>query len=384
MKLGTLLLRNAAIGLSQLESALRNQVLYGGRLGTNLVELGFIDLELLSAYLAELSGYPIATPTLLDEVDASLLEKLGADDAHALRAIPLGRLAAGDGAPPQVAVAMVEPTRAESLEILRSRFDAQVVPYVVPELRALYYLEKHFGLPRRARFIRSARPGGEVRASGAVPAVASAGAGAATPAERRKSQPLQGMVMPPAFTLEPRRRRASQVPAVPGVPITATYTATCDAIDTATHRDQIGEALVHYAKGRVDALVLFLIRDGNALGWGGYVAGGAPRTPIEEISLPLGGASSLQSAHDAGQPFVGPPPSAARPVETKLWQALGTTPEPGIVIVVPVMVRQRSVNLIYAHPIPGASPTAQLVHELNDLANRAQTAYLRLIRQARG
>ncbi|MEJ7604487.1 MAG: hypothetical protein WKG01_41915 [Kofleriaceae bacterium] len=68
MKLGTLLLRNAAIGLSQLESALRNQVLYGGRLGTNLVELGYIDLELLSAYLAE-PGFPIATPTLLDDVD---------------------------------------------------------------------------------------------------------------------------------------------------------------------------------------------------------------------------------------------------------------------------------------------------------------------------
>ena len=69
MKLGTLLLRNAAIGLSQLEAALRNQVLYGGRLGTNLVELGFVDLEVLSGYLAEMSGQPVATPTLLDAAD---------------------------------------------------------------------------------------------------------------------------------------------------------------------------------------------------------------------------------------------------------------------------------------------------------------------------
>src|SRR4051812_19096112 len=82
---GTLLLRNAAIGLSQLEGALRNQVLYGGRLGTNLVELGFIDLELLSSYLAELSGFAMATPTLLDEADPRLLEKIGPDDAHRLR-----------------------------------------------------------------------------------------------------------------------------------------------------------------------------------------------------------------------------------------------------------------------------------------------------------
>ena len=98
MKLGTLLLRNAAIGLSQLEAALRNQVLYGGRLGTNLVELGFIDLELLSTYLAELTGFPIATPSLLDEADKGLLDKLGSDEAHRLRAVPLGYVASRSGA----------------------------------------------------------------------------------------------------------------------------------------------------------------------------------------------------------------------------------------------------------------------------------------------
>src|SRR3569832_887249 len=95
VKLGTLLLRNAAIGLTQLEAALRNKVLYGGRLGTNLVELGYIDLELQSAYLAELTGLPIATPTLLDLADAGLIEQLGADDAQRLRAIPLGYLVEG-------------------------------------------------------------------------------------------------------------------------------------------------------------------------------------------------------------------------------------------------------------------------------------------------
>src|SRR6266550_241830 len=127
MKLGTLLLRNAAIGLSQLEAALRNQVLYGGRLGTNLVELGYIDLELLSAYLAELSGYPIATPTLLEQADPALLEQLGADDAHRLRAIPLGFL--GEGV---VAVGLVEPTDTAAVEYVAQRLSASVTPYVVP------------------------------------------------------------------------------------------------------------------------------------------------------------------------------------------------------------------------------------------------------------
>lgn len=368
MKLGTLLLRNAAIGLSQLEAALRNQVLYGGRLGTNLVELGYIDLEMLSAYLAELSGFPIATPTLLDQADPGLLQKLGADDAHRLRAIPLGYL--GEGAS-TVAVALVEPTDSEAVEQVAARLATNVTPYIVPELRALYYLEKLFGLPRRARFVRSGRSGDSQDAE---------------IGDRRRTQPAMGMVMPPAFTLEPRRRRAtSEAPLAAGpVPFAIGYGAACERIDTATNRDQIADTFVVYAQGRCDALVVFLIRDGNALGWRSWVA---PPTvlarPIEELSLPLGGASSLQSAHDAGQPFVGTPPSAARPVEKQLWAALVTQPEPFAVLVVPVLVKQRAVNLVYAHLVSSAPP-AQLVTELGDLALRAQTSYLRLIRRARG
>jgi hypothetical protein len=375
MKLGTLLLRNAAIGLSQLEAALRNQVLYGGRLGTNLVELGYIDLELLSAYLAELSGYPIATPTLLDQADPALLERLGSDDAHRLRAIPLGYLGEGTSS---VAVGLVEPSQTAAVEEVATRLGARVTPYVVPELRALYYLEKLFGLPRRARFVRAAGP----------PAV--------DIAERRRTQPAMGMVMPPALTLEPRRRRESSDAPPSGISGTSMsgasgtaghalgYAAACERIDSAANRDQIADTFVAYAEGRCDALVVFLIRDGNALGWRSWVASRtAAKRPIEELSLPLGGASSLQSAHDAGQPFVGAPPSAARPVEKQLWAALGVHVEPFAVLVVPVLVKQRAVNLIYAHLAAGAAPS-QLVTELGDLASRAQTSYLRLIRQARG
>ena len=372
MKLGTLLLRNAAIGLSQLESALRNQVLYGGRLGTNLVELGFIDLELLSNYLAELTGFPIATPSVLDDADGELLEKLGPDEAHRLRAIPLHYLP--DANPKTIAVGLVDPTDTEALDQLRSRLGAKITPFVVPELRALYYLEKLFGLPRRARFIRTGRAPSEAEATPPAPAD-----------ERRRSQPAQGMVMPPTFTLEPRRRRASsQMPIGNAVPIAVGYGAACERIDTATHREQIAETLVDYAKGRCDALVVFLIRDGNALGWHGWVAPPAsPKVPIEELSLPLGGASSLQSSHDAGERFIGPPPSAAKPVELKLWTALGVQPEPVEVMIVPILVKQRAVNLIYVHTL-GGPPPGSLVTELTDLAARAQASYLRLIKQARG
>ena len=366
MKLGTLLLRNASIGLSQLEAALRNQVIYGGRLGTNLVELGFIDLETLSTYLGELSGLPIATPTLLDDADKDLLARVGGDEAHRLRAIPLGYLGSGTDT---VAVAMVDPDDDVAKTTLGERLGAHVSPYVVPELRALYYLERHFGTPRRARFIRTARPGSEPNLED----------------ERRKSQPAGGIAMPPALTLEPRRRRSSsQIPLTHAVPTALSYGAACERIDTASNREQIADVFVEYAKGRCDALVMFLIREGNAMGWRGYVAPpGRPKQPFEELSLPLGGASSLQAAHDTNAAYVGTPPSPAKPVEQMLWSALGADPPPIEVLVVPILVKQRAVNLVYAHTL-GGSPPLGLISELQDMATRAQSSYARLIRQTRG
>ncbi|MBI3392855.1 MAG: general secretion pathway protein GspE, partial [Nitrospirae bacterium] len=45
MKFGTLLAREKVITPEQLEDALKNQVVYGGRLGTILLTLGHIDIE---------------------------------------------------------------------------------------------------------------------------------------------------------------------------------------------------------------------------------------------------------------------------------------------------------------------------------------------------
>jgi hypothetical protein len=367
VKLGTLLLRNAAIGLSQLEAALRNQVLYGGRLGTNLVELGFIDLEMLADYLAELSGFPVASQTQLEQADKALLDRLGSDEAHRLRAVPLGPF--GDTGS-TIAVALVEPGDQAALDALASRLGVRITPYIVPELRALYYLERHFGTPRRARFVRTARTGDDP--------------GELIGDDRRRSQPAGGLALPPTLTLEPRRRRPSQAAPPAAVPTQLAYGAACERIDLASHREQIADTFVDYAVGRCDALVAFLIRDGNALGWRGYVAPPAKLvTPVEELSLPLGGASALQAAHDAGQTYVGPPPSPAKPIESSLWAVLGADPAPVEMLVVPILVKQRAVNLIYVHTVGGAPPQA-LISELQDLAARAQTSYLRLIRQTRG
>ena len=362
MKLGTLLLRNAAVTLTQLEAALRAQVLYGGRMGTNLVELGFLDLDGLSAYLGELYGLPVATPQLLDSAPRKVLDLMGPDICDLYGLLPLGFL---PPFPDALAIAMVDPRDDIALDAAHRKCGYAIAPYVIPELRALYYLEKHFGIARKARFIRA----GTRR----VLTIAD---------ERRKTQPPGGLVMPPKVRLEPRRRRTSisELTSALASEPPLSYPAACDRLDNAIHRDQIATALVEFAAGRFDALVLFLIRDGNALGWRGHIATPLGASiPLEELSLPLGGASAMQSAHDAARPFRGAPPSAAHPVESRLWQAIGAEPPPSEMMVTPIIVKQRVVNLIYVQAVGGGILPEIWCDELCELALRATAAYVRLI-----
>ena len=82
------------------------------------------------------------------------------------------------------------------------------------------------------------------------------------------------------------------------------------------------------------------------------------------------------------QVFVEEAPAAAAPTEKALWDFLGVPPA-AEVAVAPVAVRNRAVNLIYAHP-RGERFEGSYVDELNELAVRASEAYVRLIRQAKG
>ncbi|MBE7452300.1 MAG: hypothetical protein HS111_38120 [Kofleriaceae bacterium] len=364
MKLGTLLLRNAAISLSQLEAGLRTQVLYGGRLGTNLVELGFLDVDALTAHLGELFQLPVATSPLLDHVAPDALARIPARTAEQLGVLPLGFLAPF---PDALAVAMIDPRDEAALEQLADQTGCQIAPYVVSELRALYYLERLYGLPRKARYVRP----------GTRRVLSSAG-------ERRRAQPPGGLVTPPTIRLEPRRksRELTAPPAATEAAPPLSYGAACDRIDAARHRDEIGQTLVDFGAGRFAALVVFLVRDGNALGWRAYTTAPLSR-PIADLGLPIGGASSLQAATDDLRPFRGRSPAPGHPTETLLWASVGVEPSMDV-FVAPVVVKQRAVNLIYAHPLAGRGFADSAVDELSELAVRASGAYVRMIKQTKG
>jgi len=360
VKLGTLLLRDAVISLSQLEAALRAQVVYGGRLGTNLVELGFVDLDTLGGYLARILEVPVATQEHFEAAPAEALDALGPGLADVYTAVAIGF--EGDDQD-TLAVALANPKDRPTLDKLRVQTGLAIRPYCSPELRLLYYLEKYYNLTRKARFVRSG--------TGASPSQFD---------DRRRTQPAHGLEKPPSVLLVPKRAETDNRFAA-AVPETRCDHATAASrIDRARSRDSIGEALIDYCVGRFGAAVLFVLRDQNALGWRVYsVDSIGMEEAVEELSLALGGSSALQVAHDSAKSYRGSSPSAGKPVERRLWEATGTRRQPAEMLVIPIVVKNRVVNLFYAHPLPGAPFDEAHITEITDLTQRAAAAYGRLM-----
>ncbi len=148
LKLGTLLVREGVISTQQLEEALRLQSVYGGRLGSNLVDSGMMDVDGLAQWLSRQLGFPPATDAMLAEADPEVLQLIPGDLADKHECYPFRR----DGR--RLHVAMSNPADLSAADALSFKTGLRIVPYIAPEAQLQFYLEKRYSVVRKLRFIR--------------------------------------------------------------------------------------------------------------------------------------------------------------------------------------------------------------------------------------
>lgn len=154
-RLGELLIAAGELTAHDVEQALRAQVLWGGRIGTNLIELGYIDLDKLATALGRQHRLPAALGRHFDRADAAVQARLSPDLAERFSCVPL--LFAGPQRA-QLIVAAIAPLDARALAMIAEDLgiapDA-IVQSVAGELRIRYHLERVYKIPRATRFLRS-------------------------------------------------------------------------------------------------------------------------------------------------------------------------------------------------------------------------------------
>ncbi|RMH23367.1 MAG: type IV-A pilus assembly ATPase PilB [Acidobacteria bacterium] len=137
-RLGDLLVKEGKISTDQLREALKQQKEKGGRLGTNLVQMGLIEEEELVALLSKHFGVSAINLSKVD-VDEAVIKIIPADIARKYTIMPVSKAGA------KVTIAMLDPTNVFAMDDIKFMTGYNVEPVVASESAIRSAIDKYYG-----------------------------------------------------------------------------------------------------------------------------------------------------------------------------------------------------------------------------------------------
>ena len=137
-KLGEILVRENLISPQHLREALDYQREHGGRLGFNLVKLGLVSDDMITAVLSRQYGIPSVNLDLF-QIDAQVLHLIPQEVAQKYSVLPLSRVGAS------LTLAMVDPTNVFAMDDVKFMTGLNVEPVVVAEASIQQAISKYYG-----------------------------------------------------------------------------------------------------------------------------------------------------------------------------------------------------------------------------------------------
>ena len=140
-KLGEILVRENLISPQHLRQALDYQREHGGRLGFNLVKLGLVSDDTITAILSRQYGIPSVNLELFD-IEESVLRLIPQEVAQKYSVLPLSRVGA------TLTLAMVDPTNVFAMDDIKFMTGLNVEPVVVAEASVQVAIAKYYSTTR--------------------------------------------------------------------------------------------------------------------------------------------------------------------------------------------------------------------------------------------
>lgn len=241
--LGRILRDRGVITEKQLEEAIQHQVLYGGRLGTSLYELGFITEERLAEALARAHGVPAAELTALQPEAIALVPKRLATRHKAVPWRLRGKT---------LFLGMVDPGDHAAVAHIGYSLGYIVRPLVVPEFRMVQLLHDHYAVDERWRY---------------------------TDTHVKDAEKVK-------------------------VPDVTDPASAAERIDAASTRDEVVAAVIALARCYYRRIIFFIVREPWLIGWDA-VGGRMDRARAAALRIPLDLPSVFQGVTRDRNVFVG-------------------------------------------------------------------------------
>ena len=353
-RLGNLLLEEKLLTQPQLEEGLETQVVYGGRLGTNLVELGFVKEVDLARVLGRQHNIPFASGEMVpDPAAIAVAEAAFYDDKDVM---PM-RVDAT-----KLTVAIMHPRQLEAVDALGFKTGKRIVQVVIPEFRMTQLLRKYARAfrPMRPIDMNTMRPS---KASGAgEPKLgevsdlinegdfASLYAQAAAPVEEEAviegsavedEAPVIGgaLLEAPPPSVQPPPPLVVPKPELPAL----TFAEATKLLQASQDRDDIAKTVLRFAKGKFRRALLLSVRGDLVTGWQG-MGKGVTAQGVARIGVSLREDNSLKMVRDLRSHFIGP--MKKTPGMDVFYKMLGGA-SPTTAVMMPLLVRGKPVHILY-------------------------------------
>lgn len=362
MALSTLIVQRGIATIREVEEALARQVLYGGDLATNLLEVGPVDEAALLGVVAESVGLPTAPVGLLPLADVEVLHLIAAEVAGERSFVPLS---IEQGA---LVIAVADRPSKESLRELSFALSLPIVPRMALHVRIRQAIERAYGvaLDRRCERLVARLEGRDVGHTSSLPTHARA---------ELRSPPRPPSHVPPVAIDDPSRRLPTTTAPAPQRPSakptgappprdagSSTFVRdgrapperterrrrgplTSDVakkeLGEASERDAIFDVVFDFSKQYFDYAAFFTVQSDTAEGRDAF-GEGAARERVGRIGVPLEAPGLLSMARLQKTALVMRP--SPRGPDAILMGDLGRTDRTECAVV-PVVVRGRVVAL---------------------------------------
>ncbi|MBE0577256.1 MAG: general secretion pathway protein GspE [Desulfuromonadales bacterium] len=377
VKLGELLIKESLLTQTQLDEALQTQVIFGGKLGTVLIEMGLITEDTLAENLGKLISIPCANPGQLQNIPEDIIKIISPELADKHKVVPVA--VSGKN----LTLAMADPRNLKSIDEISFRSGYIVRPILALEVRLVIALEKYYGIRRTMRYIA---PPKQVRDELNQLHIFNPAAVSVAAPNNNDAPDILGFTHPPRGSQPQRSARTEdgedseviaelndddQIEELEDEEITLATTA--QALINISDRDDVANAVIAYLGANYTRTALFMVVAGQITGWR-LAKNGQSIPGFEQFQMPLSEPSVLQTAVESNSYFLGPVPQSG--ANLALTTFLGR-PAPITALLLPMSMMGRVVGLIY---VDDASADLSLaVPDLQQLAGKALMAFEILI-----
>lgn len=377
IKLGELLVKKNLLTQAQIEEALQAQVIFGGTLGTVLIEMGLITEDALAEILSQLLAVPCAKPGQLQNIPENVIKIISAELAEKHKVVPVSVNGKN------LTLAMADPHKLKSIDEISFRTGYIVRPILALEVRLVFALEEYYDIRRTMRYIAPPKVVREELNQLHVFQTQEGPIEAPDTSEDLGTPGSEHIYQKPAQKKEAGVKVAEEAEVIEELcdddlieeleDEEITLETTAQALIKITNRDDVADAIIAHLGAHYTRVALFMVVAGQVTGWRS-AKDGQPIPGFGQFQLPLSEPSVLKTAVESNSYFLGPVTQSG--ANLALTTFLGK-PAPKTALLLPMSMLGRVVGLIYVDD--ASADLSQAVVDVQQLASKALMAFEILI-----